>query len=113
MAFGLAPAPRIFTKLLKVVVAFLRKRGIRLVFYLDDFLIMNESEEGLCADLKTTLNILESLGFLINWEKSPVIPSKCIEYLGMIVDSDRLSFSLPSAKVRDVMGICNKVLADG
>ena len=72
MAFGLAPAPRIFTKLLKVVVAFLRKRGIRHVIYLNDFLIMNESEEGLRANLKTTLNILESLGFLINWEKSTV-----------------------------------------
>jgi hypothetical protein len=113
MAFGLAPAPRIFTKLLKVVVAFLRKRGIRHVIYLNDFLIMNESEEGLRANLKTTLNILESLGFLINWEKSTVIPSKCIEYLGMIVDSDRLSFSLPSAKVRDVMDMCSKTLADG
>ena len=53
MAFGLAPAPRIFTKLLKVVVAFLRKKGIRLVVYLDDFLIMNESEEGARADLKS------------------------------------------------------------
>jgi hypothetical protein len=45
MIFGLAPALRIFTKLLKVVVAFLRKQGIKLVVYLDDFLIMNESEE--------------------------------------------------------------------
>ena len=108
MAFGLAPAPRIFTKLLKNVVAFLRKRGIRLVLYLDDFLIMNETEEGLRADLKTTLGILESLGFLINWDKSTTIPSKCIEYLGMIVDSERLSFSLPAAKVQDVMDVCKK-----
>ena len=110
---GLAPAPRIFTKLLKVVVAFLRKRGVRLVVYLDDFLIMNESKEGLRADLKTTLSILESLGFLINWDKSTIIPSKCIEYLGMMIDSDRLSFSLPAAKVRDVMEMCKKALDDG
>jgi hypothetical protein len=113
MAFGLAPVPRIFTKLLKVVVAFLRKRGIRLVLYLDDFLIMNETEEGLRSDLKTTLGILESLGFLINWDKSTTIPSKCIEYLGMIEDSERLFFSLPAAKVQDVMDMCKKALADG
>jgi hypothetical protein len=36
MAFGLAPAPRVFTKLTKIVVAWLRKKGIRLVIYLDD-----------------------------------------------------------------------------
>jgi hypothetical protein len=39
MAFGLAPAPRVFTKLMKVVVAWLRKRGIRLVIYLDDLFL--------------------------------------------------------------------------
>jgi len=74
---------------------------------------MNETEEGLHANLKTTLSILESLGFLINWDKSTIIPSKYIEYLGMIVDSDRLSFSLPAAKVEDVMDTCKKALADG
>ena len=42
-AFGLAPAPWAFTKMLKPVVAFLRERGIRLVIYLDDILVMNAS----------------------------------------------------------------------
>ena len=31
----------------------------------------------------------------------------------MIVDSERLSFSLPAAKVQDVMDVCKKTLADG
>ena len=35
LPFGLLPAPRFFTKLLKVVVTFLRERGIRLLLYLD------------------------------------------------------------------------------
>ena len=72
-----------------------------------------DRRRGCAPILKTTLNILESLGFIINWEKSTVIPSKCIEYLGIIVDSDRLYFSLPSAKVRDVIDMCKKALADG
>ena len=53
MAFGLAPAPRVFTKLLKEVGAFLRKRGIRLVIYLDDLLILNSDKEGAETDTKT------------------------------------------------------------
>lgn len=44
LPFGLASAPRTFTKLLKPVVAFLRERGIRLVCYLDDFLILNQDK---------------------------------------------------------------------
>ena len=109
--FGLAPAPRIFTKLLKVVLAFLRKQGIRLVVYLDDFLIMNESEEGARADLKSTLDILEFLGFLINWEKSITNPANVMEYLGMVIDSNKLSFSLPITKVQNVKMLCKKALA--
>ena len=59
MAFGLAPAPRVFNKLLKVVVAYLRCRGFRLVIYLDDILIMNSSKEGALADLKVVTELLE------------------------------------------------------
>ena len=70
MAFGLAPAPRVFTKILRTVMAFLRRKGIRLVIYLDDILVLNESKEGLVADVNTVLELLQSLGFLLNWEKS-------------------------------------------
>jgi hypothetical protein len=78
MAFGLAPAPRIFTKILKTVMAFLRRQGIRLVIYLDDILILNESKIGLKADVNTVIDLLQSLGFLINWEKSIVVPTQTI-----------------------------------
>ena len=41
-----------------------------------------------------------------------IIPTRVIEYLGMLVDSDKLSFSLPSAKVQDVIRMCKKALMD-
>ncbi|KZS19016.1 Uncharacterized protein APZ42_014682 [Daphnia magna] len=59
------------------------------------------TEEGAKTDLKTTLDILHQLGFFINWEKSVIIPTQVIEYLGMIVNSTRLSFSLPTNKVHE------------
>ncbi len=43
--FGLNVAPRVFTKLLKSVVAWLRGQGIRLIIYLDDILIMAASAD--------------------------------------------------------------------
>ncbi|CAB4020707.1 Hypothetical predicted protein [Paramuricea clavata] len=45
LPFGLATAPKVFTKLLKPVVGAFRQRGIRLIIYLDDTLIMAESHE--------------------------------------------------------------------
>jgi hypothetical protein len=44
MAYGLVPAPHVFTKLM---MAWLRKRGIRLVIYLDDPLFFSSTREGL------------------------------------------------------------------
>ncbi len=44
LPFGLCSAPRLFTKLMKVVVGFLRERGLRLVVYLEDLLLLNENE---------------------------------------------------------------------
>jgi hypothetical protein len=46
LPFGLAPAPRVFTKILKPVMAALRSRGVRVIIYLDDMLFLNEKKEG-------------------------------------------------------------------
>jgi hypothetical protein len=70
LPFGLGSAPRDFTKLLKPVIAFLRRLGMRLIIYLDDILIMNQREQELLQDGKTTVNLLEHLGFIINVKKS-------------------------------------------
>ena len=82
--------------------AFLRRWGIRLVIYLDDILILSESKEGLLADIDTVIDLLQSLGFLINGEKSIIVPTQKIECLGLIVDSTDPSFSLPDCKAAAV-----------
>ena len=113
LAFGLCSAPRVFTKVMKPVVAWLRAQGIRLVIYLDDFLIMAESIPLLLNHLSVVVNILRRLGFLINEKKSVFTPSQVIEFLGIVIDSNSLSFSLPLAKVRKVTQLCNIALRAG
>jgi hypothetical protein len=111
LAFGLAPAPRYFTKILKVVAAFLRRQGMRLIVYLDDILIVNTSKDSTKADVNKVVELLQNLGFLINWEKSIVEPSQVIEYLGLVINSVKLSFSLPSDKAATVKAKCDAALA--
>jgi hypothetical protein len=45
LPFGLASAPRVFTKIMKPVAGLLRQLGIRIIIYLDDMLIMADSVE--------------------------------------------------------------------
>ncbi|XP_059352815.1 uncharacterized protein LOC132088282 [Daphnia carinata] len=110
LAFGLAPAPRVFTKLLKVVMAVLRREGIRLVVYLDDILIMNASKEGLRTDIERVVGLIQSLGFLLNWSKSVLKPTQILEYLALMVNSKRMSFALPAKKVLSVKAMCQAAL---
>jgi hypothetical protein len=80
------------------VVAFLRKRGIPLIIYLDDILILNESKIGAEEDFALAASILERCWFLVNNEKSIGVASQRIEYLGLIADSvsGNLSFKKES-----------------
>ena len=42
---GLSAAPRIFTKLMKPVLSFLRKKGHQVMNYLDDFFLVGDTFE--------------------------------------------------------------------
>jgi hypothetical protein len=55
LPFGLASAPRTFTKVLKPVMALLRRVGLKVVIYLDDLLLMNQSQQGLIKDRDSVL----------------------------------------------------------
>ena len=68
LPFGLSSAPRTFTKILKPVMALLRHKGIRSVVFIDDILLMAQSQEELVQMTKELIQLLQLLGFMINWE---------------------------------------------
>ena len=50
----------------------------------------------------STLNLLEELGFTVNYVKSVLVPSQQMEFLGSLVDSVNLSLSLHRDKIRKI-----------
>jgi hypothetical protein len=106
LPFGLSSAPWGFTKILKPVVAFLRKNGIKLIFYLDDILIISSSKEQAAKDFNIAKGLLEDLGFIVHQTKSIATPSQTIEFLGLIVNSMNLSVFLPDTKVDSIIDLC-------
>ena len=95
LAFGLGPAPRVFTKLMKVPMSILRGLNIRIIIYIDDMLIIASSLEDIVMARDTTIALLKSLGFTINKTKSCLIPLQCCEFLGMawLISKYYLTFS--------------------
>ena len=66
LCFGLSPGPLMFTKLLKVPIALLRKLKVMLIIYLDDILLMAASKKELEIEKNTLTFLLQHLGFVIN-----------------------------------------------
>ena len=65
MPFGLNVAPRVFTKLMKLVIAWLRSQGVRMII-LDDILALAPTIDTISQHARMAMSLLESLGFLIN-----------------------------------------------
>ena len=110
LPFGFAPAPLIFTKLLKPIVSFLRSQGVRLLVYIDDILLMASPESLLKEHLALTMNLLKSLGFLLNSKKCITEPSQMMEFLGFIINSVEMTLSLPESKVYKIKKECRHAL---
>jgi len=110
MPFGLSIAPRIFTKIMRPVVMKLREEGIKCVIYLDDILVLGESKEDLERKKKKVLDLLYSLGWMINQKKSMLEPVQEIEFLGLKLDSIKMSILVPNKKVREIKREIKRVL---
>ena len=57
-----------------------------------------------------TLELLESLSFLVNYKKSHLLPTQVITFFGFIVDSTKRQLSLPSEKIKQIKEEANKLL---
>ena len=107
---GLCEAPRLFTKILKPVLAIFGKLSMRVVMFLDDLLIINSKPLGLVQDVENAKYLLTSLGFLLNDKKSVVNPSNCIEFLGICLDSKSMTAYIPERKVSNILNLIDNSL---
>ena len=91
--------------------AHLRALGIRLLVYLDDWLLIARSQEQAEKDFRNVTAFLGDLGFLDNHEKSCGEPSQVVEHLGLIVDSNKLMFPLPEDKISKIISLVDTALS--
>lgn len=98
LPFGLSSAPYVFQKLIKPITTYLREQGLISVNYLDDFLFIGNSKKDCANNVHTSKKFLESLGFIINMNKSNLNPSKKCKFLGFVLDCPNYVVSIPNDK---------------
>ncbi len=102
LPFGLALAPRTFTKCMDAALAPLRLQGIRVLNYLDDWLILAHSRELVSCHRDIVLGHIHSLGLRMNAKKSVLLPSQRIVFLGVRLDSVQMQAHLAPARIPDL-----------
>ena len=75
MPFGLAPALRLATKMMALVIRYLRSCGLRVAIYIDDLISLSRSYKKSIAHTQLLVDTLHNLGFSIHLDKAQVIPS--------------------------------------
>ena len=107
---GLVSALRYFTKLLKPVYSTLRSQGYLNVGYINDSYLQGDSNTECRSDILTTLNVIESLGFLINHEKSVLQPCQKLVLFGFLSDSVNMKVFLAADKRERIILACQQLL---
>ena len=110
LCFGLGPEPGLFKKLIKVPVSIFGKLYIRIVVYLDNFLILGKTLEETILSSNTVIYLLQNLGFFVNLKKSVLHPRHRIEILGMIINTVEMNVSLLQEKVATISKVSGYII---
>ncbi len=91
LPFGLSLAPHTFTQCMDVALSPLRQMGIRILNYLDDWLILTQSEAVSTSHKTLLLSHLCCLGLKVKFAKSILSPSQRVSFLGTVIDSVQMT----------------------
>ena len=99
---GLASGPRLFTKLTKPFFSHLRKMGLLNSPYIDDCLLLGDNFDDCKMNVLKTVELSKDTGFIVHPEKSILIPTQVIEYLGFILDSRTMTVSVNDRQAQKI-----------
>ena len=81
--FGWSHSPFIFTMVMRVLVGALRFRGVRLLLYLDIFLITSKDLKTALRNREIMETLLFNLGLKRNDNKGMCEPAQVVDHLGL------------------------------
>jgi hypothetical protein len=113
LPMGLSSSPRIFTKLMKPVLAALRQKGHINSGYIDDFYLQGQLFGDCASNVCDTVRSFISLGLYPHPDKCCLIPKQEIVVLGFVVNSLLMIVTLTPDKKKQLLDLCAQVLKGG
>ena len=99
LPFGLSTAPMEFTVVAKEVKLMELQKGIRIHQYLDDWLVRASTHDTCLQHTQTLVTLCQELGWLVNREKSELVPQQVFNFVGY-------QFDLKEGRVRPTEERC-------
>ena len=96
LPFGLSTTPWVFSKVMRELVMFWRRDGIKLLPYLDDFMFMKSGFWQCVRMARKVERDFVRAGLRINVPKCHVIPAQQRRQLGFDVDFAEGKFQVPT-----------------
>ncbi|KAL0159107.1 hypothetical protein M9458_047183, partial [Cirrhinus mrigala] len=109
LPFGLALSPRTFTKCVDAALAPLRLQGIRILNYINDWLILAQSEMVAVRHRDVVLAHMKALGLRLNAKKSVLSPLQRTTYLGVVWDLTTMQARLSPARIESILTTVKRV----
>lgn len=111
LPFGAAKSPEIFHRLTQAITRMMDRGGYSSVLaYLDDYLIICDTEQECQQAYQDLIELLGELGFKINWDKA-VGPCQRLTFLGIEIDTVRRQLTLPDRKLCELRILLSDTLA--
>ncbi|VDI40756.1 Hypothetical predicted protein [Mytilus galloprovincialis] len=110
LPFGLKSSGYIFTKVVRPLVKHWRKKGIKVVVYLDDGFGLADNENTCKMHSDLIKSDLIASGFVPNRDKCHWTPTQKLEWLGFIWNLDICKLNIPDRKKYDLIDLVNIIL---
>lgn len=86
LPFGWKQSPFYWNMMAQAMAFRLRSNGLTVVVYVDDVLVMANTQEEAQAAIELTVTLIEQMGITINKSKSVLKPAQVIKYLGYVIN---------------------------
>ena len=111
MPFGLSSAPRAYTKLSRVMLAYWRRQGIRCSNYIDDFLFAAATREEALRLRDQVLRDMIRFGWFISFSKSLLEPGQLAAYIGFeFITLSQPIVRVPARKITYLLALIARML---